>query len=104
MKPWQRFLVISSSSTLALALFPAPSKSQAIESFCAAAKENVSSDSRLSEAAKAVFAAQNFRHKMRIVSTLFKSCAMQVPTFFSQSATRRAKPAMDVLLVFQPML
>jgi hypothetical protein len=39
MKPWQRFLIISSSSTLALALFPAPSKSQAIESFCAAARD-----------------------------------------------------------------
>jgi hypothetical protein len=60
MKPWQRFLIISSSSTLALALFPAPSKSQAIESFCAAAKENVSSDSRLSEAAKAVFGSPEF--------------------------------------------
>ena len=60
MKPWQRFLIISSSSTLALAFFPAPSKSQAVRSFCAAAKENVSADSKLSEAVKAVFGSSEF--------------------------------------------
>jgi len=60
MTPWQRFLIVSSSSTLALALFPAPSKSQAIRSFCAAAKEHISSDSRLSEAAKVVFGSPEY--------------------------------------------
>ncbi len=60
MKPWQRFLLVSSSSTLALALFPAPSKSQATQLFCAAAKENVSLDSRLSEAVKVVFGSPGY--------------------------------------------
>lgn len=60
MTPWQRFLIVSSSSTLALALFPAPSKSQAIRSFCAAAKEHISWDSRLSEAAKVVFGSPEY--------------------------------------------
>ena len=60
MTPWQRFLIISSSSTLALALFPAPSKSEAIRPFCAAAEKDVSSDSRLSEAVKVVFGSPEY--------------------------------------------
>jgi hypothetical protein len=59
MTPWQRFFIISSSSTLALALFPAPSKSQRIQLFCAAAKEQVSSLS-LSEAVKVVFGSPKY--------------------------------------------
>jgi hypothetical protein len=60
MKPWQRFLIISSSSTLALALSLSPSKSQANRSFCAAAEEHVSSDSRLREAVKVVFGSPEY--------------------------------------------
>jgi hypothetical protein len=63
MKPWQRFLLVSSSSTLVLALFPAPSKSQATQLFCAAAKENISLDSRLSEAVKVVFGSPEYTSK-----------------------------------------
>jgi hypothetical protein len=60
MKPWQRFWIISGSSILALAPFPAPSKSQANRSFCAAAKEQVLSDFRLSEAVKVVFGSPEY--------------------------------------------
>lgn len=62
MKPWHRYLVISSCSSLALALalVPAPSKSQEAWPFCAAAKENVSADSKLTEAVKAIFGSPEF--------------------------------------------
>ncbi|MGQ0445213.1 MAG: hypothetical protein ACT4O2_08845 [Beijerinckiaceae bacterium] len=60
MKPWQGFLIISSSSALAHALFPAPSNAQAMRSICAAAEKHMYSDSRLSEAVKVVFGSPEY--------------------------------------------